>query len=138
MFIKNTVSYIAAALLTALARPGPPTGIYYANINPQGTVCVEVTWVPDPDKDVRLEVRCGARSKVSRDLTVDEGPPFVYKIDTHSEPVHSSFRQAANAVCLELATMQAHDLYKFVYNRDSNTIVTAFQAQGVELRPGHC
>ncbi|KAF4681839.1 hypothetical protein FOZ60_011525 [Perkinsus olseni] len=113
MFIENIVSYIATSLVTALARPGPPTGIYYANINPQGT-------------DVRLQVRCGAYMKVSNGLTVDEGPPFVYKIDSQSEPDYNSFRQAE------------HDLYKFVYNRDSNTIVTAFQAQGVELRPGHC
>ncbi|KAF4705565.1 hypothetical protein FOZ62_001704 [Perkinsus olseni] len=115
MFINNKIICIAAALVTALARPGPPTGIYYANINPQGTVCVQVTWVPDPDEDVRLEVSCGARSKVSRDLTVDEGPPFVYKIDSQSEPVHNSFRQTVNAVCLELTTTQEHDLYKFVY-----------------------
>ncbi|KAF4695283.1 hypothetical protein FOZ60_005149 [Perkinsus olseni] len=132
------VVYIAASLIvTALARPGPPAGTYYANINPQGTVCVQVNWPPNRHEDVQLGVKCGAHFKKSKDITVDEGPPSVYVTDSDSKPNYRRFRQVVNVYC-GLRTILPGDLYKFVYKRVDKTIVTAFHGQGVMLRPGHC
>ncbi|KAF4681838.1 hypothetical protein FOZ60_011524 [Perkinsus olseni] len=133
------VIYIAASLMVgALARPGPPTGTYYAIINPQGTVCVQANWVPHPHEDVELGVKCGTHFKDSDDLTVDEGPPFTYKIDSDSADDFRRFRIGVDILCRGFVHTLPGDLYKFDYHRGSNTIVTTFHAQRVELKPGHC
>ncbi|KAF4680737.1 hypothetical protein FOZ63_024956, partial [Perkinsus olseni] len=116
IMVSFKVIYIAASLMvTGLARAGPPTGTYYANINPQ--VCVQVNWPPGPHEDVVLGVKCGAQFKESKDLTVDEGPPFTYKIDSRSKPECRRFRLVVNMLCHGIVTTVPRDLFKFDYIR---------------------
>ncbi|KAF4689929.1 hypothetical protein FOZ63_031092 [Perkinsus olseni] len=102
MMLSFKAIYIAASLMVgALARPGPPTGTYYAIINSQG-------------------VKCGTHFKDSDDLTVDEGPPFTYKIDSDSADDFRRFRIGVDILCRGFVTTQPGDLYKFDYHRGNH------------------
>ncbi|KAF4698053.1 hypothetical protein FOZ63_026442 [Perkinsus olseni] len=125
-------------MVAALARPSPPSGSYYKNLNPQGTACVETRWSTSPHEDVKLVMKCGDHSVDSNDLTVDELRPFVYKVDEHSKPDYDDFRLNVNIRCLGFVRMYELELFKFEYSPDSQTIKTVLEEQQHELRAGSC
>ncbi|KAF4744837.1 hypothetical protein FOZ63_030100 [Perkinsus olseni] len=125
-------------MVVVLARPSPPTGTYYKNINAQGTICVQLSWPSSPHEDVILGVKCGPRRRESEALTVDELRPFVYKLDVHSQRDYNDFRLGVNQNCNGLVNMKYFDLFDFEYTPSCQTIETPFEETQYKLRPGSC
>ncbi|KAF4713663.1 hypothetical protein FOZ63_032821 [Perkinsus olseni] len=129
---------VISLMVVVLARPSPPTGTYYKNINAQGTICAQLRWPTGPHEDVVLGVKCGPRRRESEDLTVDDLRNFVYKLDEHSKRDYNDFRRRVNQACPGLVNMQNFDLFKFEYNPGSQTIKTLFEGTQYKFRPGSC